>query len=162
MMGNNFFNLSQSFKDMMQNMFDFGKYFNFTGMSPESNLNKFWELNKKNFGSTSGLQKSVYDDMVAVSHKQSALLKENAESLTNAMHEMSRGHMSPQRMAEIRDSYVQETTERAMDYSKKMGELYTKASMKFFDACSDQIKKNINESCSNGMECGPAESCGKP
>jgi len=162
MMGGNFFNLSQSFKDMMQNMFDFGKYFNFTGMTPESNVNKLWELNKKNLGSASSLQQSLYDDMVAIAHKQSALVKENAESLTNTMYEISRGQMTPQRMVEIRDHFIQENAERAMDYSKKIGELCNKSSMKLLEACSDQIKKNINDCGGYGTECGSAESCGRP
>jgi hypothetical protein len=158
----NFFNPAQSFKDMMQNMFDFGKTFNFSGMMPESNINKFWELNKNNLGSVSGLQKSLHDDMVTIADKQSALVKENAESLTNAMYEMSRGQMTPQRLMEIRDRFLQESTAKTIDCTKKIAELCSKTSMKFFEAYSDQVKKNINETCGPGMGSGPAESCGKP
>ena len=56
----------------------------------------------------------------------------------------------------------QEATARNMKSIKKLGEMYTKANMKFFESCSEQMKKNLNECCGTASRaCGSgAESCG--
>jgi hypothetical protein len=158
-----FFNPAQSFKDIMQSMFDFGKSFNFSNMTPDLNLNKFWDLNKKCLGSTSHINKALNDDITAIAAKQAELIKENAESLTNTMQEMSQSQMTPQKMLEAGASFCQEAAARNMKSVKNLGEMYTKANMKFFESCSDQMKKNLSEYCgpnSSGSCSSGAESCG--
>jgi phasin family protein len=145
-----FFNQSQSFKDVMQNMFDFGKSFNFSNQMPGFDLNKFWELNKKNINSTSNLNKSINDDLTAIADKQASIAKENADSLTDAMKEMSQGQITPQRLLELQGQCYQESVAKNMKNAKELGEMYTKLHMKFLEACSNQIKKNMDGCCGGG------------
>lgn len=143
----NFFNPSQSFKDIMQNMFDFGKYFNFSDQMPDCNLNKFWELSKKNISSNSNLSKLINDDLTAIADKQTSILKENTNSLTSAMKEISQSQMTPQKLLEIQGQYYKESTERNMKYAKELGEMYTQLYTKFLEAFSNHVKKNMDECC---------------
>jgi len=104
-------------------------------------------LNSKTINSTSSLNKSLNDDMAAIAEKQASIVKENSEDLANAMREMSQSQMSPQKLLEIQGHFYQESAAKNMKCAKELGEMYTQANMKFLEACSNQIKKNMNECC---------------
>jgi len=151
----NFFNPAQSFKDVMQNAFDFGKFFNFSNLTPDLNLGKLWEFNKKNMDTASGVNKALSSDMTEIADKQAALIKENAESFTSAMKELSQSQMTPQKILEIQGKFYQEISARNMNCAKELGELCTKVSMKFLEECSNGVKSGMNDYCNTA-----AESCG--
>jgi hypothetical protein len=152
----NFFNPAQSFKDITQNMFDFGKFFNLQNLSPDLNLSKFWDFNKKNLDTASGINKALNSDMTDIADKQAALVKDNTESFTNAMKEISQSQMTPQKILEIQGKFYQEISARNMKCAKELGEMCTKVSMKLLEECSNGVKGGMNDYC-NTIH---AESCG--
>ncbi|NRA73276.1 MAG: phasin family protein [Rickettsiales bacterium] len=141
-----FFNPSQHFQNM-SNWFDWSKSFNLSNLMPQFNLNKVWELNKKNISSASNINNSFNDATTAIADKQASMIKENAENLTNAFKAMSQSNMTPQKLLEIQGEFCQKATAQNMKHAKELGEMYTKVSMKLIETCSEQIKKNLNECC---------------
>ena len=139
-----FFNPFKQFQGM-QNMFDFSKSFDFSNIMPQFNLSKIWELNKKNINSASNINTSFNDALAAVADKQASMVKENTENLTDALKSISQSNMTPQRLLEIQKDFCQNITAKNMKYAKELGEMYTKVNMKFLEACSDQVKKNMSE-----------------
>jgi len=142
----NAFNPFQQFQNM-QNMFDFGKAFNFSNTMPQFDLSKIWDLNKKNINSASNINNSFNASVTAIADKQASMIKENTESLTNALKEISQSHMTPQKLMEIQGEFCQKTAAKNTKYAKELGEMCTKTSMMFFEACSDQVKKNMGDCC---------------
>lgn len=140
-----------AWKSAMQNMFDFGKSFDFSKMSSE-HMDKIWHTHAHLINFMCELNRALNDNMANLAERYSSIARRNVESMVDFSKESTQSPPTPQRVMEK----FQENMQKNVQDAKELAEIYVKANMQLLEMYQNQFKAMAGKCCCSEQK---SESC---